>query len=604
MTSDSNNPTRPLLRSGRDLEISCTAVGNDGIELELTHFKQRTKPVAQRLMKLYQLKCASEEDEATEANTENTQKKLSCCDRLRHPCDKQILSPRLQRIRDKGSEMIRSIVFPVLSRWNQKLSMLLLLLSVVLSFISLAFAIATAVHQPHNVLVPVRITVTVCTIALSVAHLIINYVQNKKSSSSKGVKNNDDSGNDQVSSLQKITRKLCSLPTLELYCILLKEVFEYPVVVCNIIEKATTLGLSTYKEKLLFAYFIYSILKLAFEVYFIRFIVLCSSIHSLRQLRKGNVLPDTGETNRDINEDTEMTQVQYDLYTTHGLLLEIFFCCHVLLQMICQVFLLAALWVKIECENPYFDENQELYVSSYSWILIFGGFFMPILGTFAFYIPWNKHIQMYPIEFMIDMLNALRKCGITSISQNAMENLKRIHKSIITAMGEDKKSLTKALCTILTTPTLTILSLLFLFPFLITTAGIIGGPIVEYENGTVFCDLSISLKINNTNYTNSTDEYYTDVTGHASLWSGINIAALIIIIFSNGAILGISLPSLFCVAIGIILLVPLLPPLFIISVLTYFMCKQLSPKEEWNILTCLCICIAALYHTCDDMFLK
>ena len=69
--------------------------------------------------------------------------------------------------------------------------------------------------------------------------------------------------------------------------------------------------------------------------------------------------------------------------------------------------------------------------------------FLPIIGAFAFYILWNKHIQMYPIERMMDLFSTSWKCGVTSISQNARESLKWVHSSIIAAMTREKKNSTK-----------------------------------------------------------------------------------------------------------------------------------------------------------------
>ena len=584
----SDDPTQSLLQSGTDLEVSCTAV-DDAVELTLFN-NRKTKSVIKRIIRLHALECEQAEPD------KDIQEQRSCYNRLKHLCGRQTLSPRLHKVRDKGNELIRGIVLPVLSKWNSKVRVLFLHFSLFLGFVSLALAVITTIHDPNNVLSPVRITVTVCTIVLSLTHLIISCLQNTKTS--HGIQGIEKTKDD-TSCLQKT--KLCSLSTWELYCILLKEAFEYPVVVCNIIEKATNHGFSTRKEKLLLGYFIFSVFKLAFEVYFTRFLVLCYSIHSLRQLRQGRAYVKKNEINRDIDSDTEMTQAKYKRFAAHGLMIEVFFCCHVLVQMFSQILILAALWVKVECENHFVPQDEGVFISSYCWMLILGGFFLPILGTFAFYIPWNKHIQMYPVEFMIDMFSALRKCGITSVSQNARENLKRINDSIVAAMTQEKQSIKQVFLTILTTPTLTILSLLFLIPVVTTIGGIGFGTVffLEYENVSLFCDLTMSI----TRYT-ITNDTIIDSTEYFSVWSGINIAALLVTILSNGPTLSISVPSYTYVAIGIALIL-LSPLLFILSVFLFCVFKCLFPKDkDCTIFSCLFLCFASLYDRCDSMYLK
>ena len=596
----SDDPNQPLLESPKGLEVTCTSVHDDDVEITLFD-KRKPKAFSTRIIRVCKLECkdpntkesdhnteesdpnTGESDPNTEESDSNTKPSVSCVERVKHPCGRQVLSPRLQTIRDKGTEVIRSFLLPILSRWSSELRILFMIVSILLGLVSLGLAISTGVKDPNNVLAPVRIAVTLCTIGLSSVHLVITGFQYRK-----GIES-DPKIND-ASCVKVMTKNICSLSSFELYCILLKEAFEYPVVVCNIIENAAKN--SYYTDKLHFVYFLFSVLKLIYEVYLIRALVLCSTIHSLRQLRQGSTFV---EPTKSANRVTEMTlnEIKTEVFTTHGLMIEVFFCAHVLCQMLCQIIILAALWVKIQCENPNFIDVQELSVSSNSGLLIFSGFALPIVGTLAFFIPWNKHVQLYPIEFMIDMLCALRKSGITSIPQNARSNLQKIQESIISAVTEDSLSTKQVIYTILTTPVLTVLSFLFLFFYLTTLVGIIVGPTVEYENGTVTCDLSI------TNGTN-----VEGVSQYVVVWEGINYAALVVTTVSNCLVLGISIPSIFYIIIGIVL-IPLVPPLFILSVFVYFVTKCVCPRrEDCNICTCLCICFVALYRCCDDMFLR
>ena len=552
----SDDPTQSLIQSRSDLEVSCTAVDDS---IELTLFRNRkAKTIAKQIIRLNALEC-----EQAEPGT-NNQQHLSCCDHLKH---RQILSPRLYKIRDKGNELIRSIVLPTLSRWNSKLNMILVA-SLILGLVSLVFAVANAIHNPHNIFTPVRITMTVIKTALSLMHLLISYLHNRKSNYCCIEK----IGN------SKLCLKLCSPAMWELYCILLKEAFEYPVLVCNIIENATAKGFQTWRERLQLCYFIYSIVNFVYEVYFTRCLVLCYSIRSLHQLRQGNkVAPRSDhEINRDMVTDIETTQA----FTGHGLKLEIIFFLHVIFQMLSQILMLSTLWVKIKCINQFL-QDQGVIINIYCWMLIIGGFILPILGTLAFYLPWNKQIQIYPIEFMISLFYSLQKCGITSISQNARKNLKRINDSIITAMKQEKKPPPYVIYTVVTTPKLTILGILFFIPLLTTLVGIWNGPTVEiHNNKTLFiCDITMATK-------NITDG--NEVSN--ALWSFINFAAFNFAILSNALTIAISSITVFIV----IVLLPVLP---IFVIVLYCVLKCMSPHhKDYTLFSILCDSIAIVLN--------
>ena len=542
----SDDPTQSLLQNRSDVEISCTAVDDS---VELTLFRNRkTNSIAKRIIRLNALECE-------QADPDENIHQLSCFDRLKHPCDNtQILSPRLRKLQVKGNELIRSIVLPVLSRWESKLHMLLLA-SLILGFVSLVSAVTNAKLNPHNVFTPVRITMAVCTILLSLMHLIIKYLHNRKAN--YGIPDCDRTGN------CKSCLKLCSLSMWELYCILLKEAFEYPIIVCTIIENATTKSFQTPSEKWHLCYFVFCILKFAFEVYFIRLLVICYNIHSLRQLRQGS------------------TQAKYRLLTGHGLMLEVNFSFLVFFQILSQILMLATLWVKVKCINQFVQDQEEVNISLCCWILITSGFILPILGTLAFYLPWHKQIQIYPVEFMIDLFNTLQKCGITSISQNARENLKKINDSIVTAMKQGKQSKRSVfMYAIVLTPKLALWGLLFLIPLSTTLVGIWNGPTIEHNNGTHSCDIVMEIQtINGT------------AVSSAVLWSVINFTAFYLVIQSNILTLGIIFSTIFFYAFSILIL----PFSFIFSVVIYCVFKCIFPQDKDCTLTsCLCICIAIL----------
>ena len=578
----------------RDLELSCHLVSARDQDVELILFnKRKPNSVARRVIRLYNIESEVPHDQSDPIDTQ----KSSCGDCFTHPCGRQILSPRLRKVRDKGKEVIQGVVLPLLSRWNDKFRILFLVFSILLGLVSLGFAIATAVKNPSYILATVRIAVVLCTISLSLIHLAISTLKSYQ----KLDGNSDSENDDTMPRLSTVKDKLCSLSAWELYIILLKEALEYPVLMCNIVENAARQSFST--SPLHFTFFIFSALKLVYEVYFIRILVLISTIHLLRQLRQGKGFLDTSETME--NGITQMDVIPIERQNTkRGLKLEVLFCCHIMLQIISQIFIVAAVWAKVQFENPNFDVDQEPHISSYSWILIASGFVLPILGTFMFFIPWSKDIQVYPIDFMIDLLSALKKSTITSVPQNAKENMKKIHKSIIAAKKQNQQSMRKAICTACTTPLLALLSIAYLVPFMTMFVGMTVGPFMEYNNITITCTANTDfLKYILPGYTT---EIQQDVLpGINDLCIRINTAALIVTILSNIVIVVIGFLCLFAYIPITLLLLPFIPLLFTISLAAYGVTKCLCPQcKEWTAFTCLVKCFEYFHSYLEEHLLS
>ena len=578
------NEAEPLLRNRRQFDATCTTVGDNG-DIDVTLFdRRRPSSVTKRIVRLYRL-----ESEVAASESDDTP-----AHRLKCLCTNQMISHRLRNIRDKGNELIRGIVLPTVSRWSTKTRIFIQVLSLLLGLVSLSLAVVTTVKHLNNILARIRIGIAGCTIILSALHLLITGLQSRKRANR--VQSTCDSANGSITCWQKLKTTLLSLSTWELSCTLLKEAFEYPIVVCNIIEKATNYSNSFSTEKE--AYFGFSLFKLAFEVYFIRFFVLCSSIHSLRKLRKGTAfgLSNNIHVARNSEDDTEV----YTVATTHGLTLEIVFCCHVILQMICQIFILAALWVKIQCEN--FVLRGQLHISVHSWILIVAGFVIPILGTFAFYIPLSRNIQLYPVEFVVDVLGSLRKCGLSSITETAHKNLKKLHKSMIAAVKQERED-DSTIFKLITSPLLIILSAGYLGPLLVTCyIGIADGKEFHINGSILSCDVTPWM-LQGLNDSGSKVEL--EFSRHISVWSGINIAAVVVLFLSNGLVLLVSTYSALFIALCIVLLPVILP----LSIVVYYVSRCCCPKcyddfpdsEDCSIFVCLSYLFIAFIALCAEI---
>lgn len=54
------------------------------------------------------------------------------------------------------------------------------------------------------------------------------------------------------------------------------------------------------------------------------------------------------------------------------------------------------------------------------------GFLLPIAGTFTFFIPTYFWAQEFPIDFMVTMLSALKKRGVTKLKEGSKETLNKL----------------------------------------------------------------------------------------------------------------------------------------------------------------------------------
>ena len=90
--------------------------------------------------------------------------------------------------------------------------------------------------------------------------------------------------------------------------------------------------------------------------------------------------------------------------------------------MLTQALMFAAIWSKVQCENPERVESSHVFISPFTWVLIILAFLIPIVGTFTFFITNYYWVQEYPVDFMINFLSSLKKTSIFDIQRKACES--------------------------------------------------------------------------------------------------------------------------------------------------------------------------------------
>ena len=129
--------------------------------------------------------------------------------------------------------------------------------------------------------------------------------------------------------------------------------------------------------------------------------------------------------------------------------------------MLTQGLMLAAVWSKVECENPLPTAAGVVYVSPFTWVMIVLGFILPITGTFTFFIPTYVWAQEFPIDFMVNILSALKKCGPAGIKEAAMNNVLNTIASIESDLMNRKMNFCKKLMYPTYSPMLVIFSCVY-----------------------------------------------------------------------------------------------------------------------------------------------
>ena len=140
-----------------------------------------------------------------------------------------------------------------------------------------------------------------------------------------------------------------------------------------------------------------------------------------------------------------------------------YFFYHVLMQMIAQILMIVAISFRIEYDNQHLfnttnvnmnmenttnanntdiNMDRSIRVSNYLWYLLVGGYILPILGFFTFFIVTYFWVQQFPIGLCIDLLSLLKMPGmedITNFRESTKESKGKMDKILHFIKFEDLK---------------------------------------------------------------------------------------------------------------------------------------------------------------------
>ena len=169
----------------------------------------------------------------------------------------------------------------------------------------------------------------------------------------------------------------------------LSELLIYPLLITTLFQFVTGQGYkpSNPVDSISLALFILNSLFLIAGVYLVRIIMLIAFIRTIWKLKNSNI--------------------DYENPLRRSTLLMAFWTMHIIAQMTTQVFLIIYIGVRIHVENS--TPGESLNVSWQLWLLIIGGFFLPVLGTVVFFCSVYYIVQDFSLGLYLSLLGLLER---------------------------------------------------------------------------------------------------------------------------------------------------------------------------------------------------
>ena len=396
-----------------------------------------------------------------------------CCTGSRDPChactvQRVFNTNNLKRARNWGIEIIRSLLFPLFSKFGSEIfSTTVLFIAAVSVILALPTLIREAMESRLRALEIVRFATSLAFLflaALDFVYSIRSCLLGRAILSCCCKRFGTNTKKATGSHKQTIRGCCCKLPDfshinpgniqtemkeqtkwkqikhfftkymLDIVRVLIVETLIYPSVICDILDNASN---RTYRgttwEKFVFARFTFTAAKIIVLVYIVRLLVIGTTVMSLESIRRGGGFVEPTD-----NTTLERKKGCFSMFNEHdgkrrarkALVLEIFFLLHVFGQMLTQGLMLGAIWAKVEFENPNLSPCGVVFISPFTWTMIVLGFILPIAGTFTFFVSTYVWTQEFPVDFMITMLSALKKSNIFESKKRAMDNVQKIEKIV------------------------------------------------------------------------------------------------------------------------------------------------------------------------------
>ena len=170
---------------------------------------------------------------------------------------------------------------------------------------------------------------------------------------------------------------------------IVSELLIYPLLIASLFQFVTGRGYdpSNAIDGISLALFIINILFLIAGVYLVRIVILVTFIRTIIKLKAPLEC---------IGHQVKLSTLLMSLWTVH-----------IIWQMITQILLIIYIGVRIHYENS--TEIETLNVSWRLWLVIIGGFFLPVIGTLIFFCNVYYLVQDFSLSLFLGLLGLLQK---------------------------------------------------------------------------------------------------------------------------------------------------------------------------------------------------
>ena len=322
--------------------------------------------------------------------TTSTKKKCKqyCCSpeqtflRCPHFLEPPKMSPDLAHARRISMKMAIKLMHPALPKFILNLWILIELFLTYFQFILSLLTIEFSTHQIYNGL---SICLAGINVILATIDGFLNFYSYCKGcyQKMKGTEKEEKEKPEKEESTSKFSKLKKFLNTwFEIIRTVLSELLIYPLVVLSLYELmgGGTFRPTTKSDKLNFSLFIVSSFFFVVSVYVIRIVMTVSTMLRFKRLSSAN------NDNQNSND------------------IILWFFVHLIQQIIVHFLCIMAVGIKMWQEREIFRNDRIDEASPFFWLVIFGGWFIPLLGILAFFVTNFYWLHEFSIGVFFNMM--------------------------------------------------------------------------------------------------------------------------------------------------------------------------------------------------------
>ena len=319
------------------------------------------------------------------------------------------LSPQLQKASSQGINMMKKVFFPALPHLLQDLWVYLEFGITIFAFVF--GVISLDLKDGSKVFNVVYLVLTIISIILATIDCFLYFVQMGscaeclKICHSKLKKRREDSELELLEGDYDDNKGCCRMSKerkekfnayFELVRNLVSEALLYPLLICDLFDFIVggVFRNVNSDDHLNFTLFVVGSLYLILSVYIMRMFLIVGVVLSLSRL------PSMPNSSGSQGSNIRLLK-QFSI--------------HIMFQIIMHALLIVSVALKIRHENPNFGEQETIFASSFLWIMVVLGGFLPLVGILTFFVSNYYYMREFTISFWIEMMAMLQAPSFTDV---------------------------------------------------------------------------------------------------------------------------------------------------------------------------------------------